>query len=65
MSQKHHGSSLDSLLDEEGVFEAMQTLAIEKVVDWQRTEAMEKQSFDKAGSAALSMSKVGRSPAKR
>lgn len=44
MSKRHHGSSLDSLLKEEGVFEESQALAIKEVVVWQLTEAMEKQS---------------------
>ena len=35
MSKKHHGSSLDDLLKEEGVFEETQALAIKEVVVWQ------------------------------
>lgn len=53
MSRKHHGSSLDSLLKEEGVFEEAQALAIKEVVVWQLTEAMEKQSLSKARLAAM------------
>jgi len=53
MSKKHHGSSLDSLLQEEGLFEQAQTLAIKEVVVWQLTEAMERQSISKARLAAL------------
>ena len=41
VSKKHHGSSLDSLLKEEGVFEETQALAIKEVVVWQLTDAME------------------------
>lgn len=53
MSKKHHGSSLDSLLKEEGIFEEAQALAIKEVVVWQLTEAMEKQSLSKARLAAM------------
>jgi len=41
MTKKHHGTSLDSLLEEEGVFEETQAMAIEEVVAWQLTEGME------------------------
>ena len=53
MKRKHHGSSLDGLLNEEGVFEEMQALAIKEVVVWQLTDAMEKQSLSKARLAIL------------
>lgn len=53
MSKRHHGSSLDSLLKEEGVFEETQARAIKEVVVWQLTEAMTKQSLSKARLAAL------------
>ena len=53
MSKRHHGSSLDSLLKEEGVFEESQALAIKEVVVWQLTEAMEKQSLSKARLAVM------------
>jgi len=53
MTRKHHGSSLDSLLKEEGVFEETQALAIKEVVVWQLTEAMAKQSLSKSRLAAL------------
>ena len=53
MSKRHHGSSLDSLLKEEGVFEETQALAIKEVVVWQLTEAMKKQSLSKARLAAM------------
>ena len=48
MSKRHHGTSLDSFLMEEGMFEESQVLAIKEVVVWQLTEAMEKQSLSKA-----------------
>ena len=53
MSKRHHGSSLDSLLKEEGVFEETQALAIKEVVVWQLTEAMAKQSLSKTRLAAM------------
>ena len=53
MSKQHHGTSLDSFLEEEGVFEESQVLAIKEVVVWQLTEAMEKQSLSKARLATL------------
>ena len=53
MSKWHHGSSLDSLLKEEGVFDKAQALAIKEVVVWQLTEAMEKQSVSKARLATM------------
>lgn len=34
MSKRHHESSLDSLLKEEGVFEETQARAIKEVVVW-------------------------------
>ena len=53
MSKRHHGSSLDALLKEEGVFEEMQALAIKEVVVWQLTDAMERQSLSKARLAVM------------
>jgi len=53
MSKKHHGSSLDAFLKEEGVFEETQALAVKEVVVWQLTEAMEKQSLSKARLAVM------------
>lgn len=53
MSKKHHGSSLDSFLEEEGNFDECQTLAIKEVVVWQLTEAMDKQALSKSRLAVL------------
>jgi antitoxin HicB len=53
MSKRHHGTSLDSFLQEEGLFEETQVLAIKEVVVWQLTEAMEKQSLSKARLAVM------------
>ena len=53
MSKRHHGSSIDSLLKEEGVFDKTQALAIKEVIVWQLTQAMEKQSMSKARLATM------------
>ena len=53
MSKRHHGPSLDSLLEEKGVVEEMQAMAIKEVVVWQLTEAMKEQSLSKARLAVL------------
>ena len=53
MSKRHHGTSLDSLLKDERVFEETQNRAIKEVVVWQLTEAMTKQPLSKARLAAL------------
>jgi antitoxin HicB len=51
--RRHHGSSLDSFLKEEGSFEEAQALAIKEVVVWQLMDAMEKGDMSKARLAAL------------
>jgi predicted XRE-type DNA-binding protein len=53
MSKKHHGTSLDNFLREEGTFEESQALAIKEVVVWQLTEAMEKQALSKSRLAVM------------
>lgn len=53
MSKKHHGSSLDDFLKEEGLFEETQALAIKEVVVWQLTEAMQQRSLNKTQLASL------------
>lgn len=53
MSKRHHGSSLDNFLKEEGAFEEAQTLAIKEVVVWQLTDEMDRQSLSKARLAVL------------
>ena len=63
MSKRHHGTSLDSFLEKEGVFEKNQVLAIKEVVVRQLTEVMEKQSLSKARLATLL--KTGRSQVDR
>jgi len=41
----HHGSSLDRLLKEDGIYEATQAQAIKEVEAWHQTEAMAKPSL--------------------
>jgi len=53
MSKKHHGSSLDDFLKDEGVFEETQALAIKEVVAWQLAEAMQQRSISKTKLATL------------
>lgn len=48
MSKKqHHGLSQDDFLNEDGIFEEMQALAVKEVVVRQLTEAMEARSMTK------------------
>ncbi|WP_246164887.1 hypothetical protein [Pigmentiphaga aceris] len=49
MSKKHHGSSLDNFLKDEGVFEETQALAVKEVMEWQLMEAMQQRSMSKKG----------------
>jgi len=53
MSKKHIGSSLDSFLKKEGVFEAMQAQAIKEVAAWQLAQAMKKKKISKVRMATL------------
>ncbi len=53
MSKKHHGSTLDDFLKEEGMFEEAQALAVKEVVVWQLTEAMQQRSLTKTRLAEL------------
>ena len=53
MSKRHHGTSLDSFLQEEGAFDEAQALAIKEVVVWQLMDAMEKGDVSKARLAVL------------
>lgn len=53
MSKKHHGSSLDDFLKDEGVFEETQALAVKEVVAWQLAEAMQQRSITKTQLATL------------
>jgi len=53
MSRKHLGSSIDSFLKKEGVFEAAQAQAIKEVVAWQLAQAMKKKKISKVQMATL------------
>ena len=43
----HSGSSFDSFLEEEGIREEVEAVAIKRVLAWQLTEAMQKQQKTK------------------
>ncbi len=47
------GSSLDDLLEAEGILEELQVQAIKEVVAWQLEEAMKKKRVSKAGLAKM------------
>lgn len=53
MTKRHHGSSLDAFLKEEGAFEHAERQAVKEVIVWQLTEAMRKQSLTKTRLAQL------------
>ena len=53
MSKKHIGSSIDSFLKKEGIFEAGQAQAIKEVVAWQLAQAMKKKKISKVQMATL------------
>jgi antitoxin HicB len=52
MKNKHIGSDLDDLLDEDGVREEVVAAAIERVLAWQLAKAMEKKQISKTDMAA-------------
>ena len=49
----HIGSTLDSFLEEEGLFDEAQTIAIKEVIAWQLQEAMKSRGLSKTRMAAL------------
>jgi antitoxin HicB len=51
MSRKHMGSSIDSFLKDEGIFEGAQAQAIKEVVAWQLAQAMKKENIQGADGA--------------
>lgn len=53
MSKKRTGSSLDDFLNEEGIFEEAQTIAVKEVVAWQLARAMKKKKISKTRMAAM------------
>jgi antitoxin HicB len=53
MDNRHLGSGIDDLLNEEGVLEGFQTKAIKEVIAWQLDQAMKDQKLSKRKLAAL------------
>ncbi|KEO52092.1 antitoxin HicB [Thalassospira sp. MBR-102] len=49
----HTGSSFDDFLEEEGIREEVETVAIKRVLAWQLRQEMEKQNLSKAEMARL------------
>jgi predicted XRE-type DNA-binding protein len=50
---RHHGSSIDAFLEEEGVLERFQAVAIKEVIAWQVQKAMKEQKLSKNRMAEL------------
>ena len=50
---RHHGSSVDDLLKEEGVLDEMQAVAIKEVIAWQLQKAMKEKKLSKNRMAEL------------
>jgi DNA-binding Xre family transcriptional regulator len=50
---RHHGSSIDSFLMEEGVLEPFQAVAIKEVIAWQVQKAMKERKLSKNRMAEL------------
>ena len=50
---KHHGSTLDSFLKEEGVLEEFRAAAVKEVIAWQIQKAMKDKKLSKNKMAAL------------
>jgi antitoxin HicB len=48
---KHNGSSFDDFLEEEGILEEVEAVAIKRVIAWQLTEAMRKSGTTKKAMA--------------
>ena len=53
MANKHLGSGIDDLLNEEGVLEEFQATAVKEVIAWQLEQAMKDQKISKRKLAAL------------
>jgi antitoxin HicB len=53
MANRHQGSTLDALLEEEGVREEYEAKAVKEVIAWQLAEAMKAQNLSKKKMAAL------------
>jgi DNA-binding Xre family transcriptional regulator len=48
IKEKNIGSTLDSFLKEEGIYEDSQAIAIKRVISWQLQETMKKQNISKS-----------------
>jgi antitoxin HicB len=56
---EHIGSSLDDLLEEEGILSEVNTLALKRVIAWQVTHEMEAKGISKSAMAkAMSTSRA-------
>lgn len=53
MSKRHHGSTLNEFLKDEGTFEEDQALAIKEVIVWQLTDAMQERALTKTRLASM------------
>lgn len=53
MSNPHLGSTIDEFLEEEGVLEEAQTLAVKEVVAWQLAETMKEKKISKSKMADM------------
>ncbi len=53
MSKKNLGSTIDSFLKEENIFEEAQAQAIKEIVAWQLAKAMKKKKISKSQMAEL------------
>jgi predicted XRE-type DNA-binding protein len=53
MENRHIGSAIDDLLQEEGVLEEFQARAIKEVIAWQLGEAMKERKLSKRKLASL------------
>ena len=49
----HRGSTVDSLLEAEGMLENFQARAVKEVIAWQLAEAMKQRKISKRGLAAM------------
>ncbi len=50
-TSRHHGSSLESFLEEEGILEEATTIAVKRVIAWQIAEEMRRNGLTKSAMA--------------
>ena len=50
---RHHGSTVDNFLEEEGVLEQFQAVAVKEVIAWQIQKAMKEKKLSKNRMAEL------------